>query len=178
MRYLRHFPLTLWLAVAVVLAGIVGIALMRQDPAPLPAYAAQDIASERPMALAALQKASGVYPAMAGGGVAAWATGFAADLDAALKAHVDGGGTAQDPLGVAWSNAKVAAINLAVASPADRHVRAAELGTAVQYVVAVVDGIALAPAAPATLDPAAVSGGKGSGGKKKDGNADDKESAK
>lgn len=149
MRYLRHFPLTLWVAVAALLAGLIAIGLMNGSSTPLPPYVAAGSLSERPAAMAALQRVSGVYPALASGNVASWATETASEFDLALKAHEAAVGTEDDQLGIAWYNAKVAALNLAASPPEQRHERAAALGQAVQYVAAVVDGVTLAPATKA-----------------------------
>ena len=151
MKYLRHFPFTLWLAVSLTLGGLLAVAWFNAQETEITIYSNQYTKSERPAAMAALQRVSGVYPALASGETSRWARETASHFDAALKNHEKITGETEDPLGVAWHNAKIAALELSAAPLDQQHEKAAALGQAVQYIVSVVDGLTLAPAEKATL---------------------------
>lgn len=138
MRYLRHAPLTFWVA-TVLLFTAVGFLAMNSGDAKISVNTTspQSISTGRAQAFALMQRISGAYPALTADSFTTWATGTAEMARNGL-AEVKAANGPTDRLTLGWQSVVSAAEALVGTDPGDTPQiieRVAQLNTAAQTIV-------------------------------------------
>jgi hypothetical protein len=141
-NYLRHAPLTFWVAVCCLGGALLtGAALTGEETAVATPRSAAGASYSRADAVAALDRVSGVYPAVHSGEIRKWAEETELMFTQALDRYLNAGGDKQDPTGQAWQQAIDAAASLAETPSEKRLMQAAVLGQRVHSLVSLTAGI-------------------------------------
>jgi hypothetical protein len=144
MRYLRHAPLTFWLAVVLALGGIIVASFYAGRDLSTTLVINKTFGDPRGDAQAMLERVSGVYPSITSLELREWSYETARQADVGLSRHLSFGGFREDDVGLAWSSVAEAARTLAVEGPNDSSTAltgVSRLGQAVQNLVAIADGL-------------------------------------
>ena len=153
-NYLRHAPLTFWVAVCVALGGLlVAASAERPQTSLASAPSSAGTSQSRDAAMAAMARVSGVYPAIHSNAVTQWADDTRQQFENSLDNYINSGGDTEDPLGQAWLEAIDAAEDLSAAPESRRLMKAAVLGQKVHYLVSLSSGVGPVPALPEDQSP-------------------------
>lgn len=143
MNYFRHAPLSLWVAVTVALGSLLVAGALLGGSSQAEVNVPQRVAAtdNRIAAKAAMERVSGVYPAVRSGERAEWSQETREHFIGEFEKFTAAGGDPESPLGLAWQSAITAAKDLETAKEEEVLTVAAVLGQRVHELVSVAHGI-------------------------------------